>query len=88
MRDNEVFEVWLVRERSRIQEGTLRLLLLLRASAEEIQTDERLGVCVGALAGSKLSLPNCTAAPHPKLADRGKRGSETTLARINSRISA
>jgi len=37
---------------------------------------------------SKLSLPNCTTAPHPKLADRGKRGSETTLVRINSRISA
>jgi hypothetical protein len=25
-RDNEVFEVWLVSERSKIQEGTLRLL--------------------------------------------------------------
>jgi hypothetical protein len=56
MRDNEVFEVWFVRERSKIQEGTLRLLFLLRASAEEIQTDERLGVCVGALAGAAFSL--------------------------------
>jgi hypothetical protein len=100
MLDNEVFEVWLVRERSKIQEGVASLVASIESQRGRNTNGRaarsmcrRVGgrgifIVVGGVPAEQTQLPNCTAAPHPKLADRGKRGSEATLARINSRISA